>query len=147
MDENTDLQYARINDILGKSREKDDWDLWKNCYYEYLKKALEFPIEVTGIEDFNWEEFYFLGPGSSSEYKKLKKTQPSFKDIFILNDISTDDWSEWMLCENEDISALVVRKKDKKEFVLGLSELQCTSENDKMYQLLDDYSVFFCNYR
>ena len=54
MDENTDLQFARIDKILAGSGKKDDWEAKKNCYYEYLKKTLEFPIKVTGIEDFNW---------------------------------------------------------------------------------------------
>jgi len=28
---------------------------------------------VTGIEDFDWEEFYVLGPGSKKNMKGLRK--------------------------------------------------------------------------
>ncbi len=114
MDKNIDLQFARIDKIISAAKEKNDWDSCISCYYEYLKKHLEFPIEITGIEDFHWEEFYYLGPGSADEYQRLKKTQPSFQDIFTLKKISLPEWSEWMLHPNEDIGAHVIRKKTKK---------------------------------
>jgi hypothetical protein len=43
-----------------------------NIYKEYLDQNLSYPIELTGIDDFNWEEFNLLGPGSKKEYEKLK---------------------------------------------------------------------------
>ena len=43
---------------------------------EDRKKNLQFPLEVTGIEDFDWEEFYILGPGEKKEYERLKKHNP-----------------------------------------------------------------------
>ncbi|MBC8321150.1 MAG: hypothetical protein H8E34_10540 [Bacteroidetes bacterium] len=48
-----------------------------NYYKEYLMKNIRYPCEVTGIEDFDWEEFYLLGPGDEYEYEKLKKFNPS----------------------------------------------------------------------
>jgi hypothetical protein len=39
---------------------------------DYLKRNIEFPCQLTGIEDFPWEEYYVFGPGSKKEYEKLK---------------------------------------------------------------------------
>jgi hypothetical protein len=43
---------------------------------EHIPKHINYPCEVTGIEDFDWEECYLLGPGSEFEYEKIKKNQP-----------------------------------------------------------------------
>ncbi|MCJ7582605.1 MAG: hypothetical protein MUP98_18985 [Candidatus Aminicenantes bacterium] len=51
---------------------------------DYLKKNLSYPCVLTGIEDFNWEEFYVFGPGDKEEYEELKKTKPSYMDTFEL---------------------------------------------------------------
>jgi hypothetical protein len=40
--------------------------------------------ELTGIEDFRWEEFYILEPGDKKEYEELKKTKPSYQDVYKL---------------------------------------------------------------
>ncbi len=68
----------RINKIF-MSRSMDPGKSFESLEYyrEYLTNNISFPFEVTGIEDFDWEEFYVLGPGSKSEYEKLKKTNPS----------------------------------------------------------------------
>ena len=39
----------------------------------HLLSHLKQPCEVTGIEDFQWEEFYVVGPGNKTEYQKLRK--------------------------------------------------------------------------
>ena len=41
----------------------------------------------------------------------------------------------------------VRRLSDKKKFTLTLSDLQTTDEQSKNYQLLDDFSVWFVNWR
>jgi len=105
------------------------------------------PREVTGIEDFDWEEYYVWGPGSPKEYERLKKHQPSYRDRFELMAIERDVVSEWMLFGGEDIAAHVRRKSDGKEFYLGLAELKTVDRRSPSYQLLDDYAVFFTNYR
>jgi hypothetical protein len=56
-------------------------------------------------------------------------------------------YSEWMLWPVEDIAAHVRRQSDGKEFVLGLAELKAVDESSPNHDLLDDYSVFFVNYR
>lgn len=46
-------------------------------YREFLKSKLDNPVNMTGIEDFDWEKFYVPGPGNQKGYEKLKKTRPS----------------------------------------------------------------------
>ena len=53
-------------------------------FFEHLRRSLVLPCEVTGIEDFQWEEVYVIGPGSRKEYERLKKHQPSYRDRFEL---------------------------------------------------------------
>ena len=80
------------------------------------------------------------------EYKRLKKTQPSYRDRYQLLSIDRDGPSEWMLFW-EDIAAHVRRTSDGKPFVLGLSELKATDKKSDNYRLLDDYGVWFVNNR
>ena len=138
-------QFSRIDKILGQTKNKD-WESQVLSYFEFLKQELSLPVEVTGIEDFRWEEVYIFNPHLSDEYTKKKISQPSYKDIFILQDITIGEPSKWMLQPNEDICANVLRKHDKKKFKLGLSELVSTDKTENSFQLLDDYSVFLCNY-
>ena len=139
-------QFKRIDKILLKSQDKT-WESDILCWFEHLKQELKFPIEVTGIEDFRWEEIYIFNPQYSDEYNKKKLTQPSYTDHYILKNICMGEGTNWMLSPHDDICAMVIRKKDKKEFVLGLSELESVNKSDSSYQKLDDYSVFFYNYR
>ncbi|MEW5802053.1 MAG: hypothetical protein AB1847_08105 [bacterium] len=32
-------------------------------YLQYLKDNIESPCQLTGIEDFKWEDYYVFGPG------------------------------------------------------------------------------------
>jgi hypothetical protein len=105
------------------------------------------PCLVTGIEDFLWEEYYIFGPGSLAEYRARKCTQPSFQDTFQLLAIEAGFYSEWMMHSGEDIAAHVRRISDSREFTLGLSEFKTQETDSQNHQLLDDYSVYFCNYR
>lgn len=139
-------QYKRIAAILGNIEDMD-FDESIDTFYEYLKTNLSLPCEVTGIEDFSWEEFYILGPGNKKEYEQLKKTQPSYTDRYQLLAIARNAESQWAMCFEDDIGAQVRRIPDGKKFLLGLSELKNTNKNSKNYQLLDDYSVWFVNSR
>ena len=141
-----DIQESRIRAVLGDDEEPVSEETVKR-FYEHLKKNLRLPFEVAGIEDFRWEEFYVIGPGDAEEYKRLKKTQPSYKDRYDLLEIDPEDDSEWMLFGDEDIAALVHRKSDGRQFCLGLAELEATDRKSANYQLLDDYSVWFVNNR
>ncbi|MBI5787327.1 MAG: hypothetical protein HZA78_00530 [Candidatus Schekmanbacteria bacterium] len=134
-----DKQDKRIQQILG-SHGMDVSEEASLRYMDYLKKNINFPCQLTGIEDFPWEEYYVLGPGSKKEYEKLKKEQPSYTDVFNL--VSFED----ELDENNGILVNVQRLSDKKSFILPLDYLKSVDKKSKNYQLLDDYSVWHINY-
>lgn len=115
-------------------------------WFRHLSSGLTLPCEVTGIEDFQWEEFYVLGPGDKAEYKRFQRNRPSYRDVFELTSISTDSDSEWCMFP-DDLKANVRRKTDGKHFILGLSELKATVRGSQNYQMLHDYSVWLVNYR
>src|SRR5205814_10019534 len=93
--------------------------------------------EVTGSEDFHWEEFYVSGPGSKAEHNRLRKQQPSYMDHYQLTGIELDEVSEWMLFGDDDIAAHVKRVSDNKEFTLGLAELEAVDRLSLNFQLLN----------
>lgn len=134
-----DEYERRVEGIVGGASDGTFEDGLEK-FFKHLKATLQFPCEVTGIEDFQWEEPYVIGGWSQKEYERLKKTQPSYTDRFDLLAIEQDAYSEWMMF-SEDIAAVVRRKKDKKEFVLGLSELRATDKKSNNFQLIDDYYV------
>ena len=139
-----DEQEQRIRAVLGhkKIRQNEALKRW----HTHLVSRLALPCDVTGIEDFQWEEIYVIGPGSAAEYRILKKSRPSYQDVFELTAIQIDAESEWSMFP-EELKACVRRKSDSKEFILGLSELKTISEQSSNFQLLDDYAVWFVNYR
>jgi hypothetical protein len=94
-----------------------------------------WPCQLTGIEDFDWEEYYVLGPGDEGEYEHLKKTRPSYRDRFNL--ISLEDEPD----EGTGILAKGQRVSDKKRFTLPLAELKTTERKSPNCRLLDDYAV------
>jgi len=141
-----DAQELRIAKILG-SEDIDVCDEATETYLKYLKNTLDLPCKVTGVEDFRWEEFYIIGLGDQGEHNELRKTQPSCMDTYMLIDIEKDIFSEWMMFSDEDLAAKVKRISDKKEFWLGLSEIEATDNKSKNYQLLHDYSVWLINFR
>ena len=132
--------------ILGNIEDRT-FDQIIDVFFEYLKTNLTLPCEVTGMEDFRWEEIYVIGPGDQDEYEQLKKTQPSFSDHYELLGIVRKGTPEWMLYWQDDIGADVRRISDGREFLLGFSELEATDEESVNHQLLEDYSFWFANNR
>ncbi len=118
-----DAQWSRIKSIVGND-ESTTFEDQVETFYQHLLGSLELPCEVTGTEDFQWEERYVFGGASLAEYKRLRKECPSYQDKYDLLAIEKGVFSEWMMCYGEDLSARVKRKSDGKEFVLGLSELK-----------------------
>ena len=139
----TDQQTKRVQAILKVTDEEhmavNDENLKK--YFQYLNKNILFPCIVTGIEDFRWEEFYVLGPGDKDEYEELKRTQPSYTDHYSI--LSLDDHYD----EDYGILVNVHRILDKRKFTLPLEDLKAVDRRSINYQILDDYSVWFVNYR
>ena len=146
MGDKVDRQFERIGAVLGDDAEQD-LSTSVQTFFEHLQRSLTLPCEVTGVEDFRWEEYYVLGPGSQKEYARLRQEQPSYRDRFDLFKIELGPISEWMLFGGEDIAAYVRRKSDKKEFILGLAELKAVDKKSSNYQLLDDFGVFLVNNR
>jgi hypothetical protein len=134
-------QEKRIFAIL-RTKKLDVTRKTLKTYLEYLKKQVEILCQLTGIEDFEWEERYVFGFGSKKEYEKLKKTRPSYKDKFNLIKFVDDIDDEY-----DGIFVHVQRISDERKFVLTLSDLKSTDRKSKNYQLLDDYSVWFVNNR
>jgi len=141
-----DKQTDRILAVLGVSSEDDAEvnDETLETYFDYLKEHLEIPCTITGIEDmgcFGWEEYYTFGPGNQREYERLKKKYPSYTDEYELLGFS-DDFDE-----EEGIFVHVRRISDKKKFTLPLADLEGVGEHPRNDQLLNDYVVWFVNYR
>ncbi len=109
-------------------------------YLAYLKKNLRLPCNVTGREDFPWEEEYVIGDGSKKEYQRLKKTQPSYTDIFEIKQFKDSVYHD------EGILVEVKRLSDNKEFVLPLVDLVTSDEDSRNNEFLDDYSTWFINH-
>ena len=136
-----DKQDQRIADIFG-TKDVPDVDIETlERYLDYLKQHLEFPCQLTGIEDFDWEEYYVVGPGSQEEHERLRKTRPSYMDTYELLSFDDDVDPDYGILVN------VRRVSDKKKFVLPLADLEATKKKSTNYQLLDDYAVWFVNWR
>ena len=141
-----DVQWKRIEAIVGAG-ETDTFKDQLAAFYKHLLGSLELPCEVTGTEDFRWEERYVIGGASQTEYARLRKNQPSYQDRYDLLAIEQGVFSEWMMFRNDDIGAHVKRKTDGKEFWLGLAELEAVGKKSRNAQLLDDFAVFLVNSR
>jgi len=134
-------QEQRILKIFDNKKIPRVSDRSLKTYLKYLKSNLQMPCQLTGIEDFDWEEFYVFGPGSKKEYEQLKKSQPSYTDKYELIDFE-DEVDEFY-----GVMVTVKRLSDRKKFELPLADLEATEKKSSNYQLLDDYSVWFVNNR
>jgi hypothetical protein len=135
----TEAQTARYEQILGEDEiEVSDKSL--ELYRTYIQEHIVKPCELTGIEDFRWEEYYILGPGDKKKYEELKKTQPSYTDLFSF--MHFDE----IIDDSEGLMVSVKRISDKKQFVLPLADLKVKDKKSPNYQLIDDYAVWYVNY-
>jgi len=105
-------------------------------YRDYLRKNLDTPCTMTGIEGFSWEEKYVFGYDDKTEYETLKKKQPSYTDIYELKRF------EDLIDEVTGILVKVKRVNDNQRFILDLASLKAVDETSKNYTLLNDYSVW-----
>ena len=71
----------------------------------------------------------------------LKKTNASYLDTFDLVDFVFDPNGD------EGIHAQVRRLSDNKVFILTLDYLKVKPRKSKNFELIDDYGVWFVNYR
>ena len=137
-----DKQEKRIAEVFSGSEVPSVSDDTLATYLDYLKKNVELPCRITGIEDmgyFGWEEYYNFGPGSKREHKRLRKTKASFMDTFELLDFNDDVYGAGIVVN-------VKRVSDKRKFVIPLADLEAEDEKSRNYQVLNDYVVWFVNY-
>jgi hypothetical protein len=135
-----DKQRKRLADIFGTEDVPAVKTETLERYLDHLKQHLEFPCQLTGMEDFPWEEMYIIGPGDKEEHEELRQTQPSYLDTYEL--LSFGD-----ITPRSGIRVNVRRVSDQKTFVLPLADLKATDEKSKNDELLDDLSAWFVNWR
>jgi hypothetical protein len=155
-------QDQRITDILRRAtleREQQDqrlvdiFDMQKvpkvteemlAIYLNYLKQHLEVPCQLTGIESlgcFAWEASYIFGRRRPKEYAQRKKKEPSYTDIYTFLSFA-EEYDVYA-----GLAVTVKRVSDSKRFVLPFAHLKATEKPSNNAQLLDDYVVWFVNYR
>jgi hypothetical protein len=133
------IQKQRIIEILGADNVTVTLKSLM-LYRDYLRKNLETPCIITGIEGFPWREKFAVGYDDKTEYEALKKKQPFYTDIYELKRF------EDLMDEVIGITVKVKRVNDNQRFILDLAWLKAVDETSKNYTLLDDYSAWFLNY-
>ncbi|HBW56364.1 MAG TPA: hypothetical protein DEF27_00620 [Oscillatoriales bacterium UBA8482] len=129
----------RVKKILGNNRIKVN-PKTLNKYFKFLKENLELPCYLSGSQEFFWEEEYLYGLGKIKEYEELKKTNPSYTDVFILENFQPK------FDEMDGIMVDVKRASDNRKFTLPLAELEVADENSPNYSFIEDYLVWFLTY-
>ena len=136
--EKSNEQEERITQILGA----DSLAVTMKSlmlYRDYLRKNLDTPCIMTGIEGFPWEETPVFND-EKTEHEALKEKQPSCTDIYELKRF------EDLIDEVHGILVKVKRVNDNQRFILDLAWLKGVDETSKNYTLLGDYSEWFVNY-
>jgi len=85
-----DRQLKRIAQVFGMDEPPGVKEKTLKIFLKHLRKNVELPCTLTGSEDFEWEEFYIIGPGSKKEHEQLRKTNASYLDTFDLIDFVLD---------------------------------------------------------
>jgi hypothetical protein len=137
-------QDQRLADLFGTQTVPKVTEETLAIYLDYLKQHLEVPCQLTGIESrgcFAWEEAYIFGRRRPKEYAQRKQHQPSYTDTYaFLNFENAYD-------PYEGLAVKVKRVSDSKRFVLPFANLKATEKPSNNAQLLDDYVVWFVNWR
>jgi hypothetical protein len=137
-------QDRRLADVFGTQTVPKVTEETLALYLDYLQQHLEVPCQLTGIESrgcFAWEEAYIFGRRRPKEYAQRKQHQPSYTDTYTFLRFEE---------EYDPYAGLAVKVKrvlDSKRFVLPLAHLKATGKPSKNHQLLDDYVVWFVNWR
>ena len=137
-------QDKRLADIFGTQTDPKVTEETLAIYLDYLKQHLEVPCQLTGIESlgcFAWEASYIFGRRRPKEYAQRKKQEPSYRDTYAF--LGFED-------AYDAYAGLAVKAKrvaDSKRFVLPLANLKTSEKPSNNDQLLDDYVVWFINWR
>src|SRR5262244_4069026 len=117
-----DKQDQRIANIFGTQDVPEVDTETLEHYLDHLKQHLTLSCQLTAIEDFDWEEYYVIGPGSKAEHERLRKTRPSYTDTYELLSFEED------VDPDEGILVHVRRVSDTKKFLLPLANLEATQK-------------------
>lgn len=142
MTKSRNAQFDRIKEVFGTDEIPSVTASTIKIYFKYLKKNLDCPCLLTGIESigfFGWEERFEFGYGSQDDYEQMRKEEGSHHDFYKLKefDAVADEW---------DIQVNVQRVPHHKKFTIPLSELEATDTASPNYQLLNDYTVWRVNW-
>jgi hypothetical protein len=137
--EKSNEQKQRLTEILGADNLAVTLKTL-TLYRDYLRKNLDTPCIMTGVEGFPWEEAVVFDYDDKTQSETLKKKQPSRTDIYELKRF------EDLIDEVHGILVKVKRVNDNQRFILDLASLKGVDQTSKNYTLLDDYSVWFVNY-
>ncbi|MBP7962521.1 MAG: hypothetical protein KBG20_04145 [Caldilineaceae bacterium] len=152
-DNESTVEFEGINQVFGTDEVPAVTPSTLKIYLEYLQKHLSLPCTLTGIESigyFGWEERFEFGHGSKREYEKLRKKRGSLNDSYELSSLDNA-----RLDRDSGIVVVVNRLHERKRFEfpqrnrfeIPLAELEAEDKASDNYQLLDDYSVWFANWR
>jgi len=112
-----DQQLKKIAQVFGREEPPEVKEKTLKVFLKHLRRNVEYPCILTGSEDFEWEEFYIMGPGSKRDHKQLRKNLASYLDTFELIDFVLDPYGD------EGIHAEIRRLSDKKIFILPLDSI------------------------
>ena len=137
-------QDRRIADIFGTQKVPKVTEETLAIYLHYLNQHLEVPCQLTGIESlgcFAWEASYIFGRRRPKEYAQRKKQQPSYTDTYAFLSFA-EEYDPY-----DGLAVKVKRGSDSKRFVLPFAHLKALEKPSNNDQLLDDYVVWFVNWR
>jgi len=137
-------QDKRLADIFGTQTVPKVTEETLAIYLNYLKQHLEVPCQLTGIESlgcFAWEASYIFGRRRPKEYAQRKKQQPSYTDTYAFLSFA-EEYDPY-----DGLAVKVKRGSDSKRFVLPFAHLKALEKPSNNDQLLDDYVVWFVNWR
>ena len=137
-------QDKRLADIFGTQTVPKVTEETLAIYLDYLKQHLEVPCQLTGIESrgcFAWEESYIFGRRRPKEYAQRKKKEPSYTDTYAFLSFA-EEYDPY-----DGLAVKVKRGSDSKRFALPLAHLKALEKPSNNEQLLDDYVIWFVNWR
>jgi hypothetical protein len=140
-----DEQIERIKVVFNKPEIPAVTGSTLQHYCKYLRANLKCPCVLTGIESmgyFAWEERYEFGYGSKRDYQRMRQERGSYKDQYELRTLDNAtveaDW---------DILVQVERIPHRKQFTIPLSELESVDKGTDNHKILNDYTVWYVNWR
>lgn len=108
-------------------------------WLNYIQNQVTLPSKVSGIEEFSWEEPYIMGGWDPKEYEELKKTNPSYSDMYDLVKVYLPEGNDTLIAE-------IVRISDQSKFHMRLCFLEGCSGDKGVDSIIDTYAYWHYNY-